>query len=61
MKDVIPLPRSLPYSILMIALIASLLSACKREKYESPDYSVVSADGAFEIRDYPQLTLPMSR
>ena len=57
MKDVIPLPRSLPYSILMIALIASLLSACKREKYESPDYSVVSADGAFEIRDYPQLTL----
>ena len=41
----------------MIALFASLLTACSREKYESPDYSVVSSEGAFEIRDYPQLTL----
>ena len=27
------------------------------EKYESPDYVVVKSDGAFEIRDYPAMTV----
>ena len=44
-------------SLLMTALFASLLTACTGGKYESPNYCVVSSDGAFEIRDYPQLTL----
>ena len=41
----------------MTTLFASLLTACTGGKYESPNYCVVSSDGAFEIRDYPQLTL----
>ena len=44
-------------SLLMTTLFASLLTACTGGKYESPNYCVVSSDGAFEIRDYPQLTL----
>lgn len=48
----------------MISLLFTLLTACTRTKYESPDYKVISSTGAFEIRDYPQLTLvstPMQR
>ena len=44
-------------SLLMTALFASLLTACTGGKYESPNYRVLSSEGAFELRDYPQLTL----
>ncbi len=48
----------------MISLLSTLFTGCTGTKYESPDYSVISSEGAFEIRDYPQLTLvttPMQR
>ena len=41
----------------MIALFLSLLPGCSKSKYETPDYQVVEKDGAFEIRDYPALTV----
>lgn len=45
----------------MIALLLSLLPGCSnsnsKSKYETPDYQVVEKDGAFEIRDYPALTI----
>ena len=41
----------------MIILISSLLLGCTGNKYESPAYSVISSDGKFEIRDYPQIVL----
>ena len=41
----------------MISLLATLISGCTGTKYESPAYKVVSSEGAFEIRDYPSLTL----
>ena len=41
----------------MIALLSSLLPGCSKSKYETPDYKVVERDGAFEIRDYPALTI----
>jgi len=39
------------------ALLAALLPACAKARYETPAYRVISAEGAFEIRDYPALTL----
>ena len=41
----------------MLTLLTTLLASCTKEKYESPAYTVVERDGAFEIRDYPELTL----
>lgn len=41
----------------MTALLLSLLPGCSKSKYETPDYRVVEKDGAFEIRDYPSLTI----
>ncbi len=46
------------------ALLAAILPACAKAKYETPDYRVINSEGAFEIREYPSLTLvstPMSR
>jgi effector-binding domain-containing protein len=40
----------------MIALVSSLLTGCTR-KYESADYTVISKEGPFEIREYPAITL----
>lgn len=51
-----PVPSPLKFGLL-ITLITSLLPACAREKYESPAYKVVESAGAFEIRDYPEMTL----
>jgi SOUL heme-binding protein len=42
---------------LMLALISSLFAGCGKSTYESPAYQVIERDGAFEIRDYPELTL----
>jgi effector-binding domain-containing protein len=39
----------------MLTLFSSILPACA--KYESPEYTVVRKQGAFEIRDYPSLTM----
>jgi DNA gyrase inhibitor GyrI len=42
-----------------IVLLLVLITGCKltRHGYESANYTVVQEDGAFEIRDYPDLTL----
>jgi SOUL heme-binding protein len=42
---------------LMFSLITTLLASCKPTPYETPDYSVRTSDGAFEIRHYPDSTL----
>lgn len=42
---------------LMLSLLATLFPSCAEAKYESPAYTVVQKEGAFEIRDYPELTL----
>jgi len=41
----------------MIALLFSLLPGCSKSKYETPVYKVVEKDDAYEIRDYPALTI----
>lgn len=46
--------RALGVLILGIAVVVWKSS---RFGYESPEYSVVEKDGAFEIRDYPAMTL----
>jgi hypothetical protein len=43
--------------LIMIALLSSLFVSCEKSKYESPEYKVVEKEGAFEIRDYPELTI----
>lgn len=40
-----------------ITLQTLWMTACSSAKYETPDYCVVSVDGAVEIRDYPSLTV----
>jgi len=51
-------------NVIVTTLLATLLSSCAKARYETPDYRVISSAGAFEIRDYPSLTLvstPMNR
>ena len=48
------LPRRL---LLVISLLGTLFPFSLSAAYESPEYQVVEKDGAFEIRDYPELTL----
>jgi hypothetical protein len=43
--------------VLAIALPAFWLVSNSRAATETPEYTVVSTDGKFEIRDYPPLTL----
>ena len=43
------------FPLIMLALLTSLLPGCS--KYESPDYQVLRSEGAFQIRDYPALTV----
>lgn len=45
--------------LLMMAVIGLALAGCQatRAAYESAPYKVVRADGKFELRDYPALTL----
>lgn len=51
-------PRRTPLVLgLIVSLQSLLLSACARAGYETPDYTVVSREGSFEIRDYPALTV----
>ena len=38
-------------------LLLALFPVGLMASYESPNYRVVSAEGAFEIRDYPSLTI----
>lgn len=38
-------------------LLAILLPTTLMASYESPEYKVVSAEGSYEVRDYPALTL----
>lgn len=48
----------------VIALSSLLFTGCAGSRYESPLYTVITSDGAFQIRDYPRLTLastPMQR
>jgi hypothetical protein len=48
--------RSLLLLTLMV-LLQSIFSSSANAGYETPDYRVVSSNGAFEIRDYPSLTV----
>lgn len=41
---------------LLLSIQAFLLASCSA-KNETPDYRLVSSEGAFEVRDYPALTL----
>ena len=41
----------------ILVSLQSLIPRSARASYETPDYRVVCADGAFEIRDYPALTV----
>lgn len=50
--------------ITLAALTALLLPACAKAKYESAAYTVVGSPGAFEVREYPQLSVvnaPMTK
>jgi effector-binding domain-containing protein len=46
-----------PLTLSFITVIATFLSGCTGTKYESPSYTAITSQGAFEIRDYPQMTL----
>jgi len=41
----------------LLSSLISLLGGCVRNKYETPAYKVISSEGVFEIRDYPQMVL----
>ena len=48
----------LPHRLLLVmSLLGTLLPSRLSAAYETPEYRVVEKDGAFEIRDYPALTL----
>ena len=51
--------RHSPFLILLALFVSlpSLLTSSARAGYETPDYKVVSAEEAFETRDYPTLTI----
>lgn len=59
--------RSFPKPLVLCGLFTTLMAIPlfpAKAAYETPDYRVVSADGPFEIRDYPSLTVvsaPMTR
>jgi SOUL heme-binding protein len=44
-------------ALLLFVSLQSLITASARAGYESPGYRVISTEGAYEIRDYPALTL----
>lgn len=50
---------SLFFSVLLVVGCVFALAGCKTSRlgYESAPYAVVQSDGAFEIRDYPELTI----
>jgi hypothetical protein len=49
--------RRTPLLLGLLVSLQSLLPSSARAGYETPDYRVVSSDGAFEVRDYPALTV----
>ena len=49
--------RRYPLVLGLLMSLQALLPASARAAYETPDYRIVCADGAFEIRDYPSLTV----
>ncbi len=53
----LPSLKSVSFWLFIIALVAGLLSACKRRVYESPSYQVLKSGHPFEIREYPGSTL----
>lgn len=48
-------------SILMIAALGIAACAATRAGYETAPYTVLRSDGAFELRDYPELALVATR
>ncbi len=44
-------------SVVLVSLAAFWLISTSRAATETPEYKVVRADGKFEIRDYPALTI----
>ncbi len=57
MDGVSSFPRPTVKIFLMLPLLALLLTGCSRQNYETPSYKTVFSEGAFEVRDYPSLTL----
>jgi len=45
-----------PLLLALMVSLQSILPSSASAGYETPDYGVVSAEGPFEIRDYPALT-----
>ncbi|TWT34127.1 SOUL family heme-binding protein [Blastopirellula retiformator] len=41
----------------VVAILTAVAMAATRAGYESAEYKVIESDGAFEIREYPDLTL----
>lgn len=54
------IPRRILLPLIMTTLFTSLFATIARAGYESPEHTVVSKDGSFEIRDYPALTLAVT-
>lgn len=42
---------------ILLASLALTASAAERDQYETPSYEVVKGDGAFELRDYPEMVV----
>jgi hypothetical protein len=51
------LPFLASSDVMRALILAALLPSSLMASYESPDFTVVSSDGVFEIREYPALTL----
>ena len=54
------IPRRILLPLIMTTLFTSLFATIARAGYESPEHTVVSKEGSFEIRDYPALTLAVT-
>lgn len=50
-------PRILTRWLVIAPILATQIATDAMASYESPDYTVVSAEGPYEVRDYPELTL----
>lgn len=50
-----PLPRLFLFPLM--AILPLLFQACKKDRYESPAFRVISRDGNCELREYPESLL----
>ena len=55
----LPFKNMSPWLVLLVVALVPLVGGClvSRAGYESAPYKVVRADGKFEVRDYPAITV----